>query len=439
MSWRDDYKRKFVSPDEAVKVVRSGEIVAIPIDTEAWAVSKALMARQSELKNVAVLIRRPRRDLGWFEGDFGDAFKVVMDTQPSASAALNEKCKGTIPALSSVRFRDDAHRTAGNIDVAIVVVSPPDDDGYCSFGMYLSHKGDYARSAKKVLAEVSTEPQMMVRLPGDGQIHVSQITHFTEHVTQPAPAREASDAPPNDAEKKISEYVASLVRDGDTIQVGPGSVTESVISLGLLDSRRDLGIHSAIIKQAKLGLVKKGVVTGKRKNVNPGLSVTGGFSGISAEGIAFISHNKHFLMKDMSYVNDIRVIGSHDNMVCINGVLAIDLAGQLATETLGTRLLGGAGGQVEFVIGAALSKGGRSITALRSTAGGGKISRILPSFEPGTLVNIPRTFADYVVTEYGIASLWGKTERERALELISVAHPDFRPDLKKAADKLYRA
>jgi 4-hydroxybutyrate CoA-transferase len=139
----------------------------------------------------------------------------------------------------------------------------------------------------------------------------------------------------------------------------------------------------------------------------------------------------------MSYVNDIRVIASHDNMVAINGILSIDLTGQLAADSVGTRMRAGAGGQVEFVMGAMLSKGGRSITALHSTASGGKITRVVPTLEPGTVVSIPRTFADYVVTEYGIASLWGKSLKERASELISIAHPDFREDLKRQADDLY--
>lgn len=438
MRWEDEYKSKFVSPEKAVRVVNSGDTVAIPIDTEPWALSKALINRKDELENVTILIRRPRRDLGWFEGDFDNSFKVVIDTQASSIASLNEKSRGIIPFLTSVRFRNDAHRgSAGRPDVVMVVVSPPDDDGYCSFGTFLSHKRDYAKNAKKVLAEVSSEPRMMVRLPGDSRIHVSEISFFTEHVELPS-SKQPSESEPGEAERAIAEYVAALIRDGDTVQVGPGAITESVVSLGLLDDKRDLGIHSALISRGVLGLIKKGVVTGKRKNVNPGLSVTAGFSGIEEpEDLSFIDGNQHFLVRDMSYVNDIRVIASHDNMVCINGVLAVDLAGQLAAETLGTRLLGGAGGQVEFAIGAALSKGGRSITALRSTARGGKVSRILPVFEGGTQVNIPRTFTDYVVTEYGVASLWGKTERERALELASIAHPDFRAELKKEAERLY--
>jgi 4-hydroxybutyrate CoA-transferase len=172
--------------------------------------------------------------------------------------------------------------------------------------------------------------------------------------------------------------------------------------------------------------------------VNPNLSVCGGFRRIDKGGyLNFINGNKHFLVRDMSYVNDLRVIASHDNMVAINSVLTVDLTGQLGADSLGTRMRGGAGGQVEFAFGAILSKGGRSITVLPSTASSGKISRIVPTLEPGTVVSIPRTFCDYVVTEYGIASLWGKSQRQRVSELISIAHPDFQPELKREADRLY--
>jgi 4-hydroxybutyrate CoA-transferase len=172
--------------------------------------------------------------------------------------------------------------------------------------------------------------------------------------------------------------------------------------------------------------------------VNPNLSVCGGFRRIDkGEYLNFINGNKHFLVRDMSYVNDLRVIASHDNMVAINSVLTVDLTGQLGADSLGTRMRGGAGGQVEFAFGAILSKGGRSITVLPSTASSGKISRIVPTLEPGTVVSIPRTFCDYVVTEYGIASLWGKSQRQRVSELISIAHPDFQPELKREADRLY--
>jgi 4-hydroxybutyrate CoA-transferase len=439
MEWRDEYKRKFVSPEKAVEVVESGDTVVIPIDTEPQALSKALMDRRMELKNVTIMIRQPHYDLGWLQGDFGDSFSVILDTQAGiGSRALNEKRVDYVPYLTSLRFKHetDPRRKVRGIDVLMLVVSTPDDDGFCSFGLYLSHKRDYARRAKKILAEVSSEPSMRVRIPGDNQIHVSEIDFFVEHI--PIPHKEEPPKTPGDTEKRIAEYVSILIHDGDTLQLGPGLVASSLVPSGAFDNKNDLGIHSPIINKGLLDLVRRGIINGKYKSVGTNRSVSGGFRGITkTQDIYFIDGNQHFEVRDMTYVNDIRVIASHDNMTAINSVLAVDLAGQIAVDSLGTRMLGGAGGQIEFAIGAMLSNGGRSIAVLHSTASDGKISRIVPTHENGTLVSIPRTFADYVVTEYGIASLWAKSQRERARELIAVAHPDFRAELRADAERLY--
>ena len=440
MSWHGEYARKLVSPEEAVKVIKSGDTVAIPIDTEPSTLSKALMERRGELENVTILVRQPRYDLGWFKSDLGRSFNVLLDTQAGiGTVALSEKRLDYIPFLTSLRFKDerDRSRQLRNIDAVMLVVSAPDDEGFCSFGLYLSHKRDYARRAKKVLAEVSSEPDMAVRVPGDNRIHVSEIDFFVEHV--PATARKQQlESEPGDTERRIAEYVSSLIRDGDTIQLGPGLVLSSLALLGAFDNKHDLGIHSAIINPGLLQLVKRGIITGKRKNVNRNKSVSGGFRGIvKAEDIDFINGNQHFEVRDMAYMNDIRVIASHNNMVAINSALSVDLTGQIAADSLGTRMSGGAGGQTDFVIGAMLARGGRSITALHATASRGTISRIVPTLENGTVVSVPRVFADYVVTEYGVASLWGKSLRQRALDLASIAHPDFRAELKKQACSLY--
>jgi 4-hydroxybutyrate CoA-transferase len=438
VDWQDEYKRKLVSPEEAVKSIKSGDTVAIPIDTEPQALSTALMNRKDELENVTVVIRRPRYDLGWLEGDFGDAFHVILDTQLGiGSRALNEKRADYIPFLTSVRFKGehDSRRQYKDIDAVMLVVSPPDEDGFCGFGLHLSHKRDYARQAKKVLAEVSDAPAMTVRTPGDNRIHVSEIDFFVQHI--PVPHHKPPPSQPTELDKPIAGYVSTIVHDGDTLQLGPGATISSIPILGAFDSKHDLGIHSAFIGPEVIRLVRSGVINGKRKNVNPNRSVIGGFMGVdSMDDIAFIDGNPAFEVRDMSYVNDIRIISSHDCMVAINSVLAIDLTGQLAADSLGTRMWDGAAGQVEFTIGAMLSKGGCSITALHSTTSKG-ISRIVPTLENGTVVSVPRIFTDYVVTEYGIASLYGKSQRQRAQELIAITHPDFRAELIKQAQKLY--
>lgn len=444
MTWQSEYKRKSVSADDAVKVIKNGDTVAIPIDTEPLSLSKALQARKKDLENVNILMRQPHQELGWFDPELDDVFHVFLETQlGSLGRKLTEKKTDYIPYLTSIRFKDEGQlqKYPREIDVAMIVVTPPDSEGYCHFGPYLSHKREYVRSAKIVLAEVNDDPGMKIHTPGDNQVHVSEIDFFTKHVPPPpkkvsAPKRVKTG--PGEAERKIAEYVGSLVPDGSTLQVGPGDVIESIFTFGAFDGKKDLGVHSAIVAPGLLGLIRKGIVNGKCKNINQGKTVIGGFRRIvKPEDISFIHENPHFLVRDMDYVNDIRTIASHDNMFAINGVLAIDLTGQIAADSLGTRMFNGAGGQVEFVIGSILSRGGHSITVLRSTTRDGKISRIAATLEKGTVVTIPRTFTDYVVTEYGIAGLWGKSQRERVEALISIAHPDFRYDLRKQAETLY--
>jgi acyl-CoA hydrolase len=438
MDWQDEYNRKCVSPEKAVAIVESGETVVIPVATEVQALSAALMDRKEELRDVTVLLRMPRYDLGWLGGDVGGAFTIILDTQPASFGAkfMNERGLDLIPSLYGLRFKGegDARRKAQDVDVVMIVVSPPDKDGFCSFGLYLSHKKDYTSRARKILAEVSDSPAMKVRTPGDNYIHVSKIDCFVEHI--PVSIREPHEEH-DDIDRRIAEYVSTTVRDGDTLELGPG-LAASLPGLGTFDERCDLGIHSPIIGPGLLDLIRRGIVTGKRKNLHPGKSVSSGFRWVEKEeDIAFIDGNPVFEVRSSSYVNDICVIASHDRMMAINGILAIDLAGQIAADSIGTRMFGGAGGQVDFGIGALLSRGGCSISVLRSTASKGTISRIVPAFEPGTIVSLPWTFTDYVVTEYGVANLLGKSRRQRAQELIAIAHPDFRSELAKEARRLF--
>jgi 4-hydroxybutyrate CoA-transferase len=438
MSWQDEYKRRCVSPERAVKVVESGDTVVIPVATEVQALSRALMSRRDELRDVTVMIRMPRFDLGWLGGEFGEAFNVILDTQPASFGAkfMNEKKLDLIPFLYGLRFKGegDARRKAQDVDVVMIVVSPPDGDGFCSFGLYLSHKKDYTSRARKVLAEVSDTPAMRVRTPGDNYVHISDIDYFVEHI--PVPIQEPQQKH-DQVDEKIAEYVSTIVRDGDTLELGPG-LAASLPGMGSFDDRRDLGIHSPIIGPGLLDLLRRGIVTGKRKNLHPGTCITSGFRWIEKEeDVAFIDGNPALEVRSSSYVNDIRVIASNDRMVAINGILAIDLFGQIAADSIGTRMFGGAGGQFDFGIGSVLSKGGCSIAVLRSTAAKGTVPRIVPTFEPATIVSLPWTFVDYVVTEYGIAKLLGKSRRERAEELIAVAHPDFRAELTTQVQKLF--
>jgi 4-hydroxybutyrate CoA-transferase len=433
LDWKSEYKKKWVSPAQAVSTITSGDTVVIPVATEPVSLSSALINRRNELTDVNILIRMPRCDFGWFSEDFGDAFNVRIDTQPGegGAKAITTKKVDYAPCLYGLRFKfeDDSRLEHMAIDAVMVVVSPPDQHGFCSFGTYLSHKKDYVARAKKVLAEVDMSRPMNIRLPGDNYIHVSEIDSFVEHIDFPVP--DIVEKKTDETDRLIAKHVSTIIRDGDTIQLGPG-LPSKLPSLEAFDEMNDLGVHSPIVWPGMIDLVKRGIITGKRKNIHTGKCVSSGFRGIrKPEDIEFIDGNIMFEVRNSSYVNNLQVIAANDRMVSINGVLSVDLNGQVAADSIGGRMFGGAGGLVDFNIGALFSKRGSSIFVLRSTLKEGKSSRIVSSFPPGTLVTIPWTFVDHVVTEYGVARLLGKTRKQRARELITIAHPHFRSELEK--------
>jgi 4-hydroxybutyrate CoA-transferase len=244
------------------------------------------------------------------------------------------------------------------------------------------------------------------------------------------------DDPPEDAQP-FAEYVSELVPDGSTIQIGIGSPGRYLPRLGAFDGKKDLGWHSEMAAPGVLKLVENGTLNGSRKTIHRGKAIGTSVHGCSQEEIEWAHNNPLVELYDAEYVVNIRTVAAHENYVSMNNAITVDLSGQINSETVGTRLWNGTGGQTELHIGAVFSKGGRAITLLWATAAGGTISRIVPQLCKGGVVTIPRTFADTIVTEYGVAQLLGKSIRERAKELISVAHPDFRKDLQRAADKLY--
>ena len=244
---------------------------------------------------------------------------------------------------------------------------------------------------------------------------------------------------PPQEDRPFADHVAELVPDGSTIQIGVGSPGRYITRLGAFDSKKDLGWHSEMSAPGVLDLVRRGVINGSRKLIHRDKLVGTSVHGASPREIEWAHNNPLVELYDAEYVVNIRTVAAHDNYYAMNNALSVDLTGQINAETVGTRMWNGTGGQTELHMGAVLSKGGMAITLLRSTAAGGTVSRIVPQLPEGGVVTIPRTFADTVVTEYGIARLLGKSLRERADELIAVAHPNFRPNLRKAAQKLFYA
>jgi len=437
MGWKEEYERKLVTPEEAVSVIKSGDRVVFSQGMEPLALGLALAARKEELRNVQISVRTPGRDFGWYDPGWEESFQIEIGyVLPIVRDAVAERrCDFAIGSLGFI-YHEKERRPA---NVVMVEVSPPDDRGLCSFGASLWNKKAEVRAAKIALAEVN---ENLIRTYGDNFIHISEIDYFVQHTPsgrQPGATdllgRKTQE--PGEVEKTIAGYVSTLVQDGDTIQIGVGSTSEWCVRLGTFDNKHDIGWHSETTPNGVIKLIREGVFTGKRKTIHTGKAVATACGGGTKEDMEWVNMNPLFELYSADYVLDVRVIIAHDNMISINSAVGVDLTGQIAAESIGPRMLSGTGGQLVFATGASLSKGGRAITVLPSTAAGGKISRIVPTLEQGTIVTVPRTIANFIVTEYGVARLKGTTWRERALELINVAHPDFRPELLKEAKRLY--
>ncbi|WP_437719474.1 GNAT family N-acetyltransferase [Sorangium sp. So ce448] len=310
------------------------------------------------------------------------------------------------------------------IDVALIQVSPPDAHGFVSLGVSVDIVRAAVDSADLVLAEVNPR---MPRTHGDSFLHVDRITHLVP-VDRELPEREAE--PLDEIDRAIGRNVASLVPDGATLQTGIGKIPNAV--LAALGDRNDLGVHTEMLSDGMMDLVERGVITSRRKTLLPGKLVTSFLLGSRAL-YDWAHDNPVIEMRGSAFTNDPLTIARNDRMVAINAALAVDLTGQVAADTLMGRFFSGIGGQVDFIRGAARSCGGKPIVALRSTAKDGKISRIQPAFEQGAGIVTSRGDVHYVVTEHGVADLWGRNIRQRALALIEIAHPDHRADLLAAA------
>jgi acetyl-CoA hydrolase len=310
------------------------------------------------------------------------------------------------------------------LDVALISVSPPDKHGYCSFGVEVGATKPAAESARIVLAEVNSN---MPRVWGNSFIHLSQITACVP-VDNPLP--ELAQSEPSPLHKQIGNNVAELINDGDTLQLGIGEIPDAILSF--LGDKRDLGVHSEMFSDGIVGLVEQGVITGLRKTFLPGKIVAAFMLG-TKRLFKFVHDNPIVELRTVDFTNDPFNISRNDNMVAINSALQIDLTGQVCADSIGTKLYSGVGGQADFMRGAARSRGGRPVIALSSTAVKGTLSRIVPVLEPGAGVTTSRNDVHYVVTEYGVVNLYGLSVKKRAEALISIAHPDFRDELRSAA------
>lgn len=434
--WREHYDSHTVSPEEAVAVVKSGDRVAFTTGNEPTSLAYALLARAGELRDVTLFLPTPSRDLGWYDPGFEESFQIEVGyILPVVRQIMAQRrCDYNVQTLRVEYGPFDRQP-----DVVLVEISPPDDQGLCSFGASLWNKKQEVRAAAIALAEVNDR---LIRTGGENAIHVSEIDAFVTHASS-GRTPGATDllgrksVEPGPVERMIAAYAAGLIGDGDTLQIGVGSTSEWVARLGVLEDKEDLGWHSETTPRGVIALARRGVITGKRKTLHTGKLVATAVGGGDLDDMRFIDGNPDVELYPANYVIDPRTVAAHDSMVAVNSAVAVDLTGQIAGESIGPTMISGAGGHLAFATGAYLSKGGRYITVMPSTAGEGKVSRVVPALAPGAVVTVPRTLANYVVTEHGVTDLRGKTQRQRAGALIEIAHPDFRADLRSAAKKLF--
>jgi len=410
--------------DEAVKIIQSGNRVfvqgsaATPVN-----LLKALFKRKDELKNVEFISISTLGDDLFNVPDFGKSFFMnSLFVSKNIRDIVNSENGDYVPVFLS-EIHKLFERNILPVDVALVHVSPPDKHGFCSLGVSVDIARAAIKHAKHVIAQVN--PQMP-RTHGDGILHVSEINAFVE-INAPLPEvsyREMA----TETSRKIGEYCAELIDDGATLQMGIGAIPDAVLSC--LGNHKDLGVHTEMFSDGIIPLVEKGVINNKYKKKHNGKLVTG-FAIGTRKLYDFIDDNPQVVFLDIDYVNDTRVIRTNPKVVAINSALEIDLTGQVCADSIGTYQYSGVGGQMDFMRGAALSAGGKPIIAIQSSTKNGK-SKIVPYLKEGAGVVTTRAHVHYVVTEFGIADLFGKNLKQRAHALVQIAHPSHREELEKS-------
>lgn len=418
-----------ISAQEAAKMIKSNDNVYIhSVAAAPQELIKAMTQRHQELENVTIYHLHTEGDAPYVKPEYQNAFRVkAMFVGANVRKAVNGGNADYMPIfLSEVPglFR----RNIVPLDVALIQVSPPDEHGYCTLGVSVDSSRAAVESAKTVIAEVNPS---MPRTHGDAFLHVSKIDAMVE---VDYPVYELNLPEPTDEELAIGKNCATLVEDGATLQMGIGAIPNAV--LASLDDHKDLGIHTEMFSDGVIPLIEKGIINGEKKRIHPGKVVSSFVMG-SRKLYDFMDDNPMVAMLDVAYVNDTAVIRRNPKVTAINSAIEVDVTGQVCADSIGTYHYSGVGGQMDFIRGASLSEGGKPIIALPSTTRKG-ISRIVPFLKEGAGVVTTRAHVHYVVTEYGIANLYGKTLRERAKALIEIAHPDHRASLTEEAEKRWK-
>lgn len=428
MDWKEKYADKIYTAAQAVANVKSGEkIIFGDWVSEPPALVEALVNRADELKGVEIIHGMSPGPNAYVAAEYQGIFHhTSLFIGPKTRKAYAEKRIDYIGGTTFSRWPDlFAKNPDLNPHWAFIQVSEPDEEGMCSFGNACCFSEPAARTADRIIAQIN--PKMPTL--GGKKISLDKIDYI---VPAESGLYTIGRAEIDARTQTIADYVAELVEDGATIQLGIGALPDA-IARNLMD-KKDLGVHSETLTEAMMELVQAGVINNSKKTLNPGICIGAQAAG-SEKFYEFIDHHPLFAVYPVDYVNNPYVVGQNYKQTSINSCMEVDLKGQVNSETVGGRQYSGIGGQLDHVRGAQLSEGGKSILALNSTAKQDTISKIVPYFAPGNVTTISRYDVHYIVTEYGVADLKYKTERQRALALISIAHPKFRDELKfKAAE-----
>ena len=414
---------KAVTAEEAVKIIKNNDRVyihaaaAVPQE-----LVRAMSARHEELRNVEVCHLHTEGEAAYANPLYKDSFHVnsffigknVRHTLEAGNGSYTPVFLSELPIL----FK----RNIVDVDVALIQVSPPDKHGYCSLGVSVEATLAAIDNASHVIAQVNPK---MPRVLGDGVIHLSEFDTFIEH-EEAIPELVLGE--PNEIETKIANHIAGIIDDGSTLQMGIGNIPNAVLSK--LGNHKNLGLHTEMFSDGVIDLILNDVINGNEKGINPGRAL-GTFLMGTKRLYDYVDDNPFIELQTSDYVNDVNVIMQNPKMISINSAIEIDLTGQVCADSIGTKMYSGVGGQMDFIRGASLSDGGKAIIALPSQTNTG-VSRIVPYLKRGAGVVTTRAHIHYVVTEYGIANLYGKTIKQRVKALIDIAHPNHQESVAKA-------
>ena len=433
MDWKEYYSSRLTTAEEAVKLIKSNDKVVLAHDVgEPPVLVDAMVANHAAYKNVEISHMFTLGKGEYCKPEYKENFHPNLWFLSGQTRKCVEEGYGDFTPLFFHEVPGLMRDGTIQVDVAMIMVTPPDKHGYVSTGVSGDYTVQAVKSAKTVIAQINKNVPFTF---GDAVFHISEIDAFVEADT---PLPELPEAKIGPAEEAIGKYCAELVNDGDTLQLGIGAIPDAVCHQ--LVNKKHLGIHSEMLGDGQVVLYEAGAIDNSQKGIDVGKFVFNFVMG-SKKTYYFLDKNTACLLKAVDYVNHPMIIAKNPNMVSINGGIGVDFYGQVAADTIGYRQFSAVGGQVDFIRGAAMGKNGRAIIAMPSVAkkkDGSMVSKITPLLSEGQVVTTSRHDTDYVVTEYGIAKLKGKTVKDRARALINIAHPDFRDGLKDEFEKMFK-